>query len=66
MCDNCGSTLTSRSDDNENSFNVRFDVYEENAPKILKYYEDKNILNIVPSLDKEETFNKIKEIIKGI
>lgn len=67
ICDVCGSELSSRSDDNENSFNVRFDVYEQNAPEILKYYKDKGILNIVDcSSTKEETYSKIVEIIKGI
>ena len=65
ICDKCGATLTSRSDDNENSFNQRFDVYEENAPKIIEYYQNKGILNIVDSsLDKSEVSNSIKNIIE--
>ncbi|MBE6156669.1 MAG: adenylate kinase [Firmicutes bacterium] len=66
-CDICGAELKSRTDDNENSFNVRYDVYEQNAPEILEYYERKGILNIVDcSVTKEEIYSKIVEIIKGI
>ena len=49
ICDLCGKELKGRSDDNEKSFHVRFDVYEENAPAILDFYKSKNILYIVDS-----------------
>jgi len=67
ICDICGGNLTSRSDDNEDSFNARYDVYEKNSPDILKYYEEKGILNIVPSnASKEEIYSNIEKVIKGI
>ena len=47
ICDICGEALETRSDDNEKSFNVRYDVYETNAPAILDFYKNKNILNVV-------------------
>lgn len=66
ICDICGSELNSRSDDNENSFNTRFDIYEQNAPEILKYYKEKGILYIVQCENKkEDTYAKIEQIIKG-
>lgn len=65
ICNNCGSTLNVRSDDNKESFNKRFDVYEENKDSILDYYKDKDILYIVDSnKDKDEISNEIAEIIK--
>ena len=65
VCDECGSKLNIRSDDNEASFNQRFDVYEENKDSILKYYKEKGILFIVDSnKDKNEISNDIAEIIK--
>lgn len=65
ICDLCGKYLDCRSDDNETSFNVRFDVYEENAPAILDFYKNKGLLNIVDSsISKESTYKQIEEILK--
>lgn len=64
ICDVCGAKLEKRSDDNEASFNVRFDVYESNAPKVLEYYKNKNNLFIVDSgISKEHTQKQIEQII---
>ena len=64
ICDECGNTLSSRSDDNETSFNTRFDVYEENAPEIINYYKEKGILYIVDSShDKNIVSEDISKII---
>jgi len=64
ICDICGSDLENRSDDNESSFNVRFDVYEQNAPSIIDYYKSKNILYIVDSsFSKENTAYQIEKIL---
>lgn len=65
ICDICKEPLSSRSDDNENSFKVRFDVYEENAPQILEFYENKNILyRINGGISKEYTNDEVEKIIK--
>ena len=65
ICNNCGSPLNVRSDDNEESFNKRFDVYEENKDSILNYYKDKDILFVVDSnRDKDEISSDIAQIIK--
>lgn len=65
ICDICNELLTNRSDDNEKSFNVRFDVYEENAPKILEFYKNKNILHRVNGgYSVEFTNNEVDKIIK--
>ncbi len=64
ICDVCGERLEGRSDDNENSFNVRFDVYEENEPQIINYYEDKGILyRINGGLGKENTHKEVQSIL---
>lgn len=66
VCDVCHSKLNSRSDDNEKSFNVRFDVYEENAPAIIDYYKNQNKLYIVDSsVNKDYTANQIKDILEN-
>ena len=64
ICDECGGNLESRTDDNEKSFNVRFDVYETNAPAIIKFYEDKNILyKVDSSISKEFTSSQVEKIL---
>ena len=65
VCDECSSPLDVRSDDNENSFNVRFDVYEQNAPAILDFYEKKGILYIIDSgISKEYTEKEVYKIVE--
>lgn len=64
ICDICGAELKGRSDDNEKSFNVRFDVYEQNAPDILDYYTKKgNLYRINAGLGKENTHITVKQIL---
>lgn len=66
ICDVCGAKLELRSDDKEAAFNVRFDVYEENAPQILDFYKEKGILYIVDgSLGRDNTHKTIKKILEG-
>ena len=66
VCDNCGAKLDIRSDDNEESFNKRFDVFEENAPVIIDYYKEKGILHLVDgNKSQEECYHEVKEIIDG-
>ena len=63
-CDNCGSDLVSRSDDNEETFNTRFDTYINNTQPLLDYYKEIGLLSVIDnSGTPEDTFNKIKEVI---
>ena len=62
ICDICGQELKGRSDDNEKSFHVRFDVYEENAPQILSFYKDKSILYIVDASGSPD--NTCKQVLQ--
>jgi len=64
LCNNCHTTLTKRKDDNEETFEVRYNTYLEETEPLIKYYQDKNILyEIDSSLEKQEVFERIKEII---
>lgn len=65
ICDRCGSELKTRSDDNEETFVNRFDTYLEKAGPLLKYYEDKGVLEKI-NVDKDKTPEDIFEEIKGI
>lgn len=64
VCDDCNVALTSRSDDNEETFKARFSSYIENTEPLLNYYKEVGILNIVDnSGTPEETFNKIGSVV---
>ncbi|MCR5224083.1 MAG: adenylate kinase [Bacilli bacterium] len=63
-CDKCSSDLVSRSDDNEETFNTRFDTYLDNTQPLLDYYKEKNLLSVIDnSGTPTETFNRIEEVI---
>jgi adenylate kinase len=64
ICDDCGIELVGRSDDNEESFKIRFETYEKEVKPILNYYSDLGILNIIDnSGTPEETFKNIESVI---
>ena len=66
ICDNCGSSLKTRSDDNEESFINRFDTFMKETYPLLEYYEKKgNLLKIkVDNITTEDIFDEIKKVIK--
>lgn len=64
ICDSCGNALYQRTDDNEETFGTRFDTYLEKTAPLIDFYKDKGILEVVDSsINKEHTFNQIKEIL---
>ncbi len=64
ICDNCGTALISRSDDNEETFKVRFNTYIENAKPILDYYESKGLLKVIDKTNIDEVSAEIEKVIK--
>ena len=64
ICDNCGEALITRSDDNEETFKVRFDNYMNETEPVIKYYQDKNKLTIIDATQNVEAI--IKEIERVI
>ncbi len=66
ICDNCGSSLKTRSDDNEESFINRFDTFMKETYPLLEYYEKKgNLLKIkVDKITTDDIFDEIKKVIK--
>lgn len=60
ICDDCGSTLVTRSDDTKETFEIRFNNYMNETNPVLKYYQDKNKLCTI-SAD-----NNIDEIMQEI
>jgi len=65
ICDECEGELYRRDDDNEESFEVRYQTYIEQTKPLIDYYKKQNILyNIDGNIDKEMTFNQIESIIE--
>jgi adenylate kinase len=66
-CNKCGSELFKREDENEETFNKRFDTYLEKTQPLIEYYKNKNLLrNVKCQTNKEDTFVLIKEIISEL
>lgn len=64
ICDNCDSTLVKRSDDNEETFNVRFDTYMKETAPLIDYYKNKGILyEVDSSRNMEDVYQDIKKIL---
>lgn len=63
-CDKCGSELIARKDDNSETFNVRYEEYLTQTSPLICYYKEKGKLYDINSIgSKEETFNRIGEIL---
>ena len=62
LCDTCNTPLSRRNDDNEITFNKRFDTYMEETEPLLDYYKDKLYVTD-SSLNKYEIFEQIENII---
>ena len=65
FCDDCNIALTSRSDDTEETFKIRFNAYIENTEPLLDYYKELGILNVIDnSGTPSETSALIESVIK--
>lgn len=64
LCDDCNIELIGRSDDNEETFKIRFNEYLNNTKPLLDYYKEKDLLYVMENkIDPKELFNDIKEVI---
>lgn len=57
-CDHCGSELTQRKDDNEETAKARFDTYFRETAPLIEYYKNKEVLH---SIDAEGTISEVWE-----
>lgn len=63
-CDDCATTLEKRTDDNQESFERRYQIYLTSTLPLKEYYEKQKILYPINSnLDKEDVFKQIKEVL---
>ena len=64
ICDDCGVKLIGRSDDNEESFKIRFDTYISQTQPLLDYYKSNGLLVIIDKVNTpNETFEEVKKVI---
>ena len=64
ICDNCGSELLSRSDDNEETFKVRFDNYMSETSPLIEYFRGVNNLEVInANLKVEDNLPQIERVI---
>lgn len=66
ICDKCGEKLISRSDDNEESFKVRFKSFLDNTLPIVDYYKEKNCIKNIDcsKYTNDEIFDIIIDVVK--
>ena len=66
VCDKCGSTLTKRDDDNEETYKTRYNTYLEKTKPLIDYYKEKGVLYVVDANGTpEQTFKNIEDIVRG-
>ena len=67
VCDNCNIKLIKRSDDNEDTYNTRYNTYLEKTKPLIDYYINKGVLSTVSANGTvEETFKQINDIVEVI
>ena len=65
-CNKCDGDLYKRDDDNEESFNRRYNTFMTTVQDAIQYYKEKGILHVVDaSISKDYTFSQIQKIIEG-
>lgn len=65
ICDNCNEPLISRSDDNEETFKVRFDTYIKETQPIIEYFKNINkLVTIKITGDIDKDLEEIERVIK--
>lgn len=64
ICDICNSKLEKRIDDTVDIFLNRYDTYIKETQPVLEFYKNKGNLYKITSLDKDQIFNEIVEILK--
>lgn len=65
-CDECGSELVTRSDDNEETFNTRFNTMAEMCQPILDYYEEiGKLAKVKADEDPNVVFSKIEDVLRS-
>jgi len=65
LCDNCGSALVQRKDDEPETIRKRIQVYQEETSPLVEYYKKKKLLfDIDASPKPKEVFNSVVKVIE--
>ena len=63
-CDDCGSKLAKRKDDNSETYEIRYNEYVKDTEPVINYYQQKGILHVVDgNKDKHLIYDEIQQII---
>ena len=66
-CDNCGTDLKVRPDDNEESLKVRLKTYHDLTQPVIEYYKEAGLVKEINADQKIDVeFEDIKNALKGI
>lgn len=66
ICDECGSKLIVRADDNRESFIERFEVFNKYTLPVIEYYENSsNFVRFDGTMDSNIIADKISEMLEG-
>lgn len=66
ICDKCGAHLMKRSDDNAETFAIRFDTYLKSTEPLVHYYEKQGVLSrISNNISKDLAFSELEKIMNG-
>ncbi len=65
LCDKCGHELEMRSDDNEETFKVRYETFKKNNEQIIEYYQNQGKLYVLDNSQEDQTniLNKLDRIV---
>lgn len=65
-CDNCGSDLKTRADDNEETAKLRFETYFRETAPLIQFYEDKGVLHKIDANGSiDEVWERLLKIINA-
>ena len=66
MCDDCHVELTTRNDDNEETFKAGYAAFEKNCAPVIEYYRNKGILiELDASKTPDESLADLEKAIEG-
>lgn len=63
ICDKCGEELVSRSDDNEETYKMRYDTYMKETSPLIEYYKSKDKLVSIDGIN--NTYERLVSEIKN-
>ncbi|MBO6194949.1 MAG: nucleoside monophosphate kinase [Bacilli bacterium] len=64
VCTKCGGNLSSRNDDNKETFLDRYDTFIKQTKPLLDYYGDK-VVTIYNNTSLEDVYESVDKILKG-